>query len=136
MKDGNEAADIQSTDENPEINITGVDTEKGLALYYDEMDIYLQALRSYAANTPAVLDKIRNVSGETLQDYTINIHGIKGTSANIGAEEIKNNAALLESMSKSGDLDGVLAKNEAFIKEVESVVAGIKAWLEQYDVKI
>ena len=113
------------------INIPGVDTEKGLALYYDEEDIYIGALRSYVANTPAVLDKIRSVSQEALNIYSINVHGIKGTSANVGAEEIREAAAELEAMSKAGDLDGVLAKNESFIKEVEDTIAGIETWLKQ-----
>jgi CheY-like chemotaxis protein/HPt (histidine-containing phosphotransfer) domain-containing protein len=117
------------------IRIPRVDTEKGLSLYGDEMDIYLEVLRSYVLNTPAVLDKIRNVSEETLQDYAINVHGIKGTSANIGAEEAREAAFSLEKMAKASDLNGVLTINDSFIKDTENVIAGIKTWLDQYDTK-
>ena len=113
------------------INIPGIDVEKGLALYDDEEDIYLIVLKSYAANTPAVLDKIRSVSQETLANYSISVHGIKGTSANIGAVKIQEAALELEKLSKAGDLDGVLAKNENFIKNVEDTIKGIDTWLEQ-----
>jgi len=119
--------------ESSDIDIAGVDAEKGLSLYYGEMDIYLQALQSYAVNVPTTIDKIRSVSKETLQDYAIYLHGIKGTSANIGAEKTRTAALELELLAKNGDLSGVLAKNDSFIKETETIVAGIKTWLEQYD---
>ena len=113
------------------IDIPGLDVQKGLALYDDEEDIYLIVLKSYAANTPAVLDKIRSVSPETLSNYSISVHGIKGTSANVGAVKIQEAALELEKMAKAGDLDGVLARNESFIKNVEETIKGIETWLEQ-----
>ena len=115
------------------INIPGVDAEKGLDLYDDDFDIYLSVLRSYLSNTPSALDKLRNVSAETLQDYAISVHGVKGTSTTIGAEETRKVAYKLEEMAKAGNLTGVLAGNEAFIKQVENLLAGIKSWLEKYD---
>ena len=39
----------------------------------------------------------------------------------------------LEEMAKARDLQGILAKNEAFIKYAEELVKGIKAWLEKND---
>jgi HPt (histidine-containing phosphotransfer) domain-containing protein len=119
-------------DENIVIDIPGVDAEKGLSLYGGELDIYLPIIRSYAVNTPAVLDKLRAVSKETLSDYVISVHGLKGTSANIGAEKTREAALSLETMARSGDLEGVLAKNEGFIKDTENLVDSIKKWLEKY----
>jgi HPt (histidine-containing phosphotransfer) domain-containing protein len=113
------------------INISGIDIKKGLALYDDEEDIYLIVLKSYATNTPAVLDKIRSVSQETLADYTISVHGIKGTSANVGAVKLQEAALELEKMAKAGNLDGILAKNEGFIKDVENVIKNIQTWLAE-----
>lgn len=119
-------------DENMVIDISGVDTERGLALYGGELDIYLPILRSYAVNTSVVLDKLRSVSKEKLPDYVINVHGVKGTSANIGAEKTRETALTLETMARNGDLDGVLAINDKFIKDTENIVANIKKWFEQY----
>ena len=115
------------------IKIPGVDTEKGLELYDDDLDIYVSVLRSYASNTPAALDKLRNVSAETLSDYAATVHGVKGISANIGAEEAKKAAAKLEEMAKNGDLPGVLAQNEAFLKQMDDLVSGIRNWLKEFD---
>jgi chemotaxis protein histidine kinase CheA len=115
------------------IEIFGIDAEKGLDLYDDDIDLYLIVLRSYALNTPAVLDKLCKVSAETLPDYAAAVHGIKGTSASVGAEKIRETGAKLEALAKVGDLSGILAHNETFLKEARALIDNIKSWLEQYD---
>jgi HPt (histidine-containing phosphotransfer) domain-containing protein len=118
-----------------EIKIPGVDTEKGLSLYAGETDIYLPLLRSYIANTPGTLEKLRSVSADTLSGYVISVHGLKGTSAGIGAEEIREAALELENKARAGDLQGVLDGNGKLIADTEIIVENIKAWLRQYDAK-
>ena len=115
------------------IDIPGIDAEKGLDLYDDDLDIYLTVLRSYASNTPEVLDRLRQVSAETLKDYAANVHGVKGTSAKIGAEETRMTALKLESLAKAGDLQGVLAHNDAFLKEADALIVNIQNWLKEND---
>jgi PAS domain S-box-containing protein len=117
------------------IEIPGVDTKKGLDLYAGETDIYLPLLRSYAANTPAALNKLGSVSAQNLSDYVITVHGLKGTSAGIGAEQIRAAALELENKSRAGDLQGVLEKNSKLIADTEIIVANINAWLREYDSK-
>ena len=127
--------DNSSEDESITIEIQGVDTKKGLSLYAGEMDIYLPLLRSYISNTPGTLEKLRSVTAENLHDYVISVHGLKGTSAGIGAEDIREKALELENLSRSGDLQGVLSKNGKLIADTEIIVANVKAWLQQYDSK-
>jgi len=119
--------------ESPVISIAGVDTEKGLSLYGDDLDIYLPVLQSYISNTPGVLNKLKTVSEETLPEYIINVHGLKGSSASIGAEVVRETAANLEKLARAGDLQGILARNERLIKGTENIVANIKTWLEKND---
>jgi len=116
------------------IEILGVDTKKGLSLYAGDTKIYLSLLRSYATNTPGILDKLQSVSAENLPAYVITVHGLKGTSAGIGAEGIREAAWELENKSRAGDLRGVLEKNNKLIANAEVIVSNIKAWLEQNDV--
>jgi PAS domain S-box-containing protein len=116
--------------------IQGVDIKKGLSLYGGEMKIYLPLLRSYAANTPGILDKLRTVSQETLSDYVITVHGLKGTSAGIGVEGIRKEAAELEERARDGDLQSVLAKNDKLIADTEIVLDKLKEWLKQNDVNV
>jgi PAS domain S-box-containing protein len=128
-------SDESSETENLEINIPGLDTKKGLLLYAGETDIYIPMLHSYVANTPVTLEKLRAVSRENLSEYIISVHGLKGTSAGIGAEKIREAALELENLSRAGDLQGILAKNDKLIADTEALVANVKAWLLQYDAK-
>ena len=115
------------------IQIPGVDVDKGLGLCEGDLDIYVRFLHRYVANMPESLSKMRNVSEATLKDYTISAHGVKGISEIIGASDIIKEARQLEVMAKEGNLAGVLAQNDAFIKHAENVVAGIQSWLEKHD---
>jgi HPt (histidine-containing phosphotransfer) domain-containing protein len=118
------------------MEIPGIDVKKGLDLYDNDLDIYLVVMQSYVSNMPATLEKLRNVSAETLRDYYITIHGVKGISANIGAKSIEETAKQLEKMAKAGDLPGVLAKNEAFLKSADVLLGDLQKWLKQYKTKV
>jgi signal transduction histidine kinase/DNA-binding NarL/FixJ family response regulator len=127
--------DTSSEDESDkdEINIPGVDSEKGLSLYGYDKKIYISLLRSFVGNTLENLKKLRTVSKETLPDYVITVHGLKGTSAGLGAELIREEALNLENLSRAGNLDEVLALNNKLIEDTEIVVNNIKEWLAGYD---
>jgi len=99
------------------------------------LDIYLPLLRSYVSNTPSSIEKLRTVTPETLNEYAIVIHGIKGTSASIGAEKTMEAAFNLEKLAKAGDFSGVMANNELFIKNTEILLSNARKWLDEYDVK-
>jgi CheY-like chemotaxis protein len=113
------------------IAIPGVDAEKGLSLYDDDIDIYLSVLQTFAETTQEVLNRLRNVSEETLKDYVINVHGVKSICANIGAQKAREKALELEMAAKAGNLNVLLAKTDSFIMDVEKIISDIKTWLEQ-----
>jgi len=115
------------------INIQGIDTEKGLSLYDGDTELYLSVIRSYAVNTPAILDKLRNVTAENLRDYDINVHGLKGSSANIGAEEVRQKALDMELKAKDGDLPAVLAGNDDLLNDAGTLVTAVREWLSEHD---
>ena len=115
--------------------IPGVDVQKAMELYSGMMDIYLPVLRSYAENTPAVLAKLRIVAATDLPDYAVGVHGLKGASASICAEDIRKRSFELEMMANAGDLIGVLELNEALLRDTEALVDRIKAWLKKHDAK-
>ena len=113
------------------INIPGLNVESGLGLCDGDVPIYLNSLRLCVSNLPASLEKMRIVSAETLRDYSVLVHGAKGISAYIGAEDARKMAKDLEAKAKSGDLAGVLANNDAFIKHMGDLIVGIRNWLEK-----
>jgi len=113
------------------IDIPGVDSQKGLSLYAGDTGIYIPLLRSYITNTPNTLEKLKKVTAENLSNYVIAVHGLKGTSAGIGAEQIRVQALELENLSRAGNLQAVLEKNDKLIADTEAVVANVKDWLDK-----
>ena len=115
------------------IQIEGINEKKGLSLYGDDLELYLSVLRSYAANTPAVIDSLRFVSEENLAAYATDVHGLKGSSGSIGAEGIRSKAARLEAAAKAGDLVAVLAENETLLNDAQLLLTAVQGWLEKQD---
>ncbi|MDR0302147.1 MAG: transporter substrate-binding domain-containing protein, partial [Treponema sp.] len=77
------------------IDISALNAGHGLALFDDDVETYLSALRSYVKNVPETLDKLRGVTEETLPQYAINVHALKSISGWISADSIRTMAANL-----------------------------------------
>jgi signal transduction histidine kinase/DNA-binding response OmpR family regulator len=112
--------------ENAEVE--GVDLKEGIKRY-DGETVYLGIIRSYAVHTPKLLEKLRSPSRETLGEYAVTIHGLKGSSYGIFAGEIGDRAEELEQAAKIGDYEKVQGENTAFIAGVERTLAGLEALL-------
>ena len=118
-----------------EIKIPGVNTQVGLVLYGGNKKIYLTILRSFATNALNTVNKLRNITAETLNEYSLNVHSLKGICAGIGAETVRDAAAKLEAASKAGNIDEILAENKYMVAAADNLVSEIKNWLTQYDTK-
>ncbi|MDR0473832.1 MAG: Hpt domain-containing protein [Treponema sp.] len=114
------------------IGLPGVDEGSVLKLFEGDMEFYQTVLRSFIANLPETLNKMRNVTKETLQDYALVAHNINSICASIGAEDARKESSKLEMMAKAGDLPGVLAANEAFLNYMENLLEGFQNWLDNY----
>jgi CheY-like chemotaxis protein len=112
------------------IEIPNINTKLGLSLYGNDTAMFMDIVRSFAEDIPAELEKLRQVSMQTLPMYAINVHTIKGSAAGVGAKALADTAARLEQMAKSGDLDGVLADNDAFVQSVCTLISDIKAFFD------
>jgi len=124
---------VNKEDENMEIDIPGVDKERIAKIYGTKFKIFLNVLRSYLSVVPDALEKMSQVSGETLSSYVTSVHGVKSVSDSIGAEEARKMALELEILAKAGDLSGVLAKNGALIQYVKVLLVNIEKWLAKVD---
>ncbi|MCL2637551.1 MAG: ATP-binding protein [Oscillospiraceae bacterium] len=113
----------------PTDSIPGINMTLGLSLYEDDMEMYTDIMKSYAENIPGELEKLHGVAEETLRDYAIDIHTIKGAFAGIGAKDLSLRAKDMEMMAKDGDLAGVQAVNEEFIKDAKVLVEAMNVWL-------
>jgi len=134
----NEAADPPDSPDPPpppaedkKIEIPGINSRFGLSLYEDDREMFLFIMRTYAESIPDEIDKLRNVTEQTLPAYAIDVHTIKGASAGIGAKTLSEAAKRLEMMAKEGDLQGVQSENESFIEAAETLVADINIWFAE-----
>jgi HPt (histidine-containing phosphotransfer) domain-containing protein len=114
------------------LNLQGVDEAKFQELMDGDEDLFITVLTTFVEKTPGTLAKLANPTKETLEDYRILVHAVKGACATISAEELRLKALDLEMKAKGGDLDGVLAGNAAFLKEVQEMVDRGKGWLKSH----
>jgi HPt (histidine-containing phosphotransfer) domain-containing protein len=110
------------------VKIAGMDFPAGLKRYGTE-EIYLRILQSYVTHAPGLLEQLRSLRRETLRDYTVTVHGLKGASYGICASAIGKEAEELEAAAKAGDYERVNSKNPGFIAKVERTLEGLEELL-------
>jgi len=97
-------------------DIKSLDIGKGIKRFGGDENSYLRILRSYSANTPQLIESVKDVSRDNLASYVITVHGIKGSSRGICANALADAAEALEKAAQAGDYDFVVANNAAFLE--------------------
>jgi len=106
------------------LSIEGLDVKTGIERYSGS-EVFEGILHSYITHTPELLQKLKNLSPETLGDYAITVHGLKSASYGIFAEEVGVQAAELEALSKAGNYDVVCERNDSFIQSTRILLGAI-----------
>jgi hypothetical protein len=119
-----------------EVDIPQVDNERVKKIYGKKFNIYLDVLRSYLDVVPKALEEMGKVTNETLPSYVVSVHGVKSVSDFIGAEEARKMALELEMLGKAGDLSGILAKNDAFIRYAKELIVNVEKFLAKADAAV
>jgi signal transduction histidine kinase/CheY-like chemotaxis protein len=113
---------IRAAAESP---IPGIDFAAGVKRLGNREAAYIRIITSYSAGLPALLNKIRVFTVDKLDEYIITVHGIKGSSYSICANDVGKQAEALEMAAKNGDIEMILAKNDGFILQMERLAADI-----------
>jgi CheY-like chemotaxis protein len=113
-----------------EKNVEGIDLAAGMERYRDG-SVYLEILRSYAASIPNFIDSLRGVSRETLDSYIVTIHGIKGSSYQVCAEEVGKEAAFLESAARVKDWKTIETRNGDLVRTMERLLENLGLFLAE-----
>ena len=113
--------------------ITGLDMESGIERFNGDEDTFFKVLRSFAVNTPPLLEPIEGVSKENLSDYAITVHGVKGASRGICAYKLADIAETLENEAKTGNFDYVAAHNAEFLEASWKLISEIDVVLAKID---
>jgi len=119
--------------------IEGIDLAAGAAQFGGE-DNYLEIVKVFVNDTPKLLTEVQNfLNGfrimpaaaaaalEALKNYTITVHGIKGSCYGICATQVGDLARELEMAAKSQDLGRVMELNNQFVKVTGKLVEELKA---------
>ncbi|MDR1231045.1 MAG: response regulator [Spirochaetaceae bacterium] len=99
---------------------------KTAVLNYGDMNTFLAILKKSIQNLPAMLEEIKNPAPETLKDYEIKVHGLKGAIYGLYYAEGGNLAAELEKYARTGDIDAVLERNHFFIATMNGFIETLK----------
>jgi HPt (histidine-containing phosphotransfer) domain-containing protein len=111
--------------------IEGLDVAGGLERLGGDEETYLEVLQLYVTSTPKILGKLRVPAEGALQDYAVAVHGVKGSSYNVGAELVGRRAERQELAAKAGDLAAVLAGQDEFFQAAEKLIAELEAFLAE-----
>ena len=105
--------------------IDGLNPPVALARFGGDMEMYLEVAAAYVRHTPALLEKIRSVTPETLADYAIIVHGLKSGNRNIGADVAGDLAEAMEKAAKAGDIALVRSRNPLLLETMEKLLAAL-----------
>gem|GEM_PF-3889928 len=115
--------------------IAGLDIERGIRRYDDDLKIYLQVLRSFASSILPLIEGIEDIEidKENLEDYRIKAHGIKGASFNVFADLLGKKAEELEKAATSGDLISIKSQNFGLINIARKLIGDIDIFITAAD---
>ena len=114
--------------------IDGLDIKAGLERYEDDEKQYFRILRSYASSVRSLLEEIdKEPDAQTIKNYEIKVHGIKGTSFDVGAQQIGVEAKELEEAAKKADLNYIQERHKTFLAGAWKLIGDLEKMMEDID---
>ena len=94
-------------------------------------DIYNEILGLYVEKMAELTDTLtKDLEGDDIPDYVVNVHGVKSNSRNIGAMALGDFAEVMEHAGKAGDKTFIKENHEKLLQMVSEVVAEANSILE------
>jgi signal transduction histidine kinase/CheY-like chemotaxis protein len=109
------------------VAIDGLDTEKGLAMSGGDDATYREILELYCRDVEERMPALE--VRDDMQSFVVNVHGIKGASAAIGAGALSAEALSLENAGKAHDLEYIAKHLPGFKQSLSALIARIDAAL-------
>ena len=119
----------------PDLSIAGLDTARGLEKFGGSREAYFKILRSYVEDVMRLTEAMASAGSETISEYRIAVHGIKGASRDIYAEALGETAAGLETAAIAGDIAYIKRHDEAFRLAARKLANDIMEQLAEVDAK-
>ncbi len=105
----------------------GVEPEKGLALCRKNQALYLTILGEYGQTAQSRIPDIQKYyEAQDWKNYGILVHAVKSSSRMIGADELSEIAAQLETAANKGETEAIEASHNKMFQKYKEVMDAIK----------
>lgn len=123
----------EESDENLPIKslMPEIDCVEGIKNIGGSLEKYNELLQVYYNEMAQILEILPELANENLEQFRIKIHGVKGSSRNVGAKQLSTHALQLEEWAKAGKQEEILAQLETFLKELDEVMIRIHSYLKE-----
>ncbi len=109
---------------------SGLNTDKGLLNIGFNREAYAAILNTYYTEGVKYLDLLPALLDEgNIQLFTTDVHGIKSSSASIGAMEVSALFKALEFDGKAGDVEAIRSKFDGSMQKFREILDEVKAYL-------
>ena len=109
---------------------SGLNTEKGLLNIGFNQDAYAAILNTYYTEGVKYLELLPNLlEVGDIQLFTTDVHGIKSSSASIGAMEVSALFKELEFAGKAGDVEQINKKFVRYLEKFTEILEEVKTYL-------
>jgi signal transduction histidine kinase/CheY-like chemotaxis protein len=113
--------------------VEGVDFTAALALYGGSGAALMPILKSFAAHTPSLIEKMDAHLEASLPDYAVEVHGLKGACNAICAASAADLAKELEFASKEGKGEFVKARHGELRRQAMELAEGLREMVEGWE---
>lgn len=114
--------------------IPDVDTKLGLKYSNNNINNYIDVLKCICSDSEERKRLIMECkNNKDIKGYTIQVHGLKGVCASIGANRLAELAKAHETAGKKGNAKFIEDNFEQFIAQYDSLIAGIQNALAEFE---
>ena len=129
-KEDNDNSENQSSADRGQKPDSGLNTDKGLLNIGFNQDAYAAILNTYYAEGVKYLELLPNLlEVGDIQLFTTDVHGIKSSSASIGAMEVSALFKELEFDGKAGDVESINRKLGRYLEKFKGILEEVKEYL-------
>lgn len=108
-----------------------IDCVEGIGNIGGSLEKYNELLRSYYNEMSQIMEVLPDYAKDDLEQFRIKIHGVKGSSRNIGAEELAEEALRMEEWAKQGKQKEILTEMNPFLQRMDRVMTRVSSYLKE-----
>ena len=120
------------TEENSNYLEYGISIEKGLSLSMNDMKLYLDMIRMFLKKRSMQDTMWQFIAEQNMKDYSVFVHGLKGSARALGADRLADIAYEHEKKSKAQDLAYVKAHWEELTTVWEHTLDGFQEYYDRH----